>query len=49
VFLAGQGLVLRDDHPDYPSLVLGNFLLGGGFLDSRTGEGSSSTPPSRSA
>ena len=35
VFLAGQGLVLRDDHPDYPALVLGNFLLGGGFLNSR--------------
>jgi zinc protease len=35
VFLAGQGLALRDDHPDYPALVLGNFVLGGGFLNSR--------------
>jgi zinc protease len=35
VFLAGQGLSLRDDHADYPALVLGNFLLGGGFLNSR--------------
>jgi zinc protease len=34
-FLAGQGLVLKDDHPDYPALMLGNFLLGGGFLNSR--------------
>ncbi|HEX8441051.1 pitrilysin family protein [Archangium sp.] len=34
-FLAGQGLSLRDDSPDYPALVLGNFLLGGGFLNSR--------------
>ncbi len=34
-FLAGQGLSLRDDNPDYPALVLGNFLLGGGFLNSR--------------
>ncbi|WP_228531034.1 MULTISPECIES: pitrilysin family protein [Myxococcaceae] len=35
VFLAGQNLRLRDDDPDYPALVLGNFLLGGGFLNSR--------------
>jgi zinc protease len=35
LFLAGQGLSLRDDNPDYPALVLGNFLLGGGFLNSR--------------
>jgi zinc protease len=35
VFFAGQGLAVRDDHPDYPALVLGNFVLGGGFLNSR--------------
>ena len=35
LFLAGQGLGVRDDNPDYPALVLGNFLLGGGFLNSR--------------
>ncbi|MBM7112514.1 M16 family metallopeptidase [Archangium primigenium] len=35
LFLAGQGLDLRDDDPDYPALVLGNFVLGGGFLNSR--------------
>lgn len=35
VFLAGQQLNLRDDDPDYPALVLGNYMLGGGFLNSR--------------
>ncbi|HEX8822864.1 MAG TPA: pitrilysin family protein [Archangium sp.] len=35
LFLAGQGLAVRDDDPDYPALVLGNFVLGGGFLNSR--------------
>jgi zinc protease len=29
VFRAGINLKLRDDHPDYPALVLGNYLLGG--------------------
>jgi zinc protease len=29
VFRAGINLRLRDDHPDYPALVLGNYLLGG--------------------
>jgi zinc protease len=27
---AGENLKLRDDHADYPALVLGNYLLGGG-------------------
>jgi zinc protease len=35
VFLAGMPLNLRDDDPDYPALVLGNYMLGGGFLNSR--------------
>ncbi len=35
VFIAGQRLNLRDDDADYPALVLGNFMLGGGFLNSR--------------
>ncbi len=26
---------MRDDNPDYPALVLGNYILGGGFLNSR--------------
>ncbi len=34
-FLAGFNLKLRDDHPDYPALLLGNYMLGGGFLSSR--------------
>jgi zinc protease len=29
VFRAGVNLELRDDHPDYAALVLGNYLLGG--------------------
>lgn len=35
IFLAGSNLNLRDDDPDYPALVLGNYMLGGGFLNSR--------------
>lgn len=35
VMLAELGLPLRDDDADYPALVLGNFMLGGGFLNSR--------------
>jgi zinc protease len=34
-FIAGMNLNLRDDDPDYPALTLGNFMLGGGFLNSR--------------
>ena len=34
-FLAGINLNVRDDDPDYPALVLGNYMLGGGFLNSR--------------
>lgn len=34
-FLAGMNLNVRQDDPDYPALVLGNYLLGGGFLSSR--------------
>ena len=35
VYVAGFNLPLRDDDPDYPALVLGNYLFGGGFLNSR--------------
>ncbi len=35
VLFAGMNLELRDDDPDYPALVLGNYMLGGGFLNSR--------------
>jgi len=34
-FLAGLNLKIRDDNPDYPPLLLGNYMLGGGFLNSR--------------
>jgi zinc protease len=34
-FVAGFNLKIRDDHPDYPALLLGNYMLGGGFLNSR--------------
>ena len=34
IYRAGLNLKLRDDHPDYPALVLGNYILGGGS-DSR--------------
>ena len=34
-FYAGQNLAVRDDDPDYPALVLANFMMGGGFLNSR--------------
>ena len=35
MFVAGMNIPLRDDDPDYPALVLGNYMLGGGFLNSR--------------
>jgi zinc protease len=34
-FVAGFNLKLRDDHQDYPALLIGNYMLGGGFLNSR--------------
>jgi zinc protease len=34
-FMAAESLELRDDDPDYPAMVLGNYLLGGGFISSR--------------
>jgi zinc protease len=34
-FVAGQGLQLKDEDADWPALMLGNFMLGGGFLNSR--------------
>jgi zinc protease len=35
VFQWALNLPLRDDDPDYPALLLGGHLLGGGFLNSR--------------
>ncbi len=34
-FLGGTNVRLRDDDPDYPALLLANYMLGGGFLNSR--------------
>lgn len=34
-FVAAYNFDFRDDNPDYPAMVLGNFILGGGFLNSR--------------
>ena len=34
-FVAGFNLKMRDDHPDYAAVLLGNYMLGGGFLNSR--------------
>ncbi|MGE3314227.1 MAG: M16 family metallopeptidase [Planctomycetaceae bacterium] len=37
-FFGATVFPLRDDHPDYPALVIGNFVLGGGSLSSRLGD-----------
>jgi len=36
-YVAGLSFPLRDDDPDYPALVLGNYILGSGALSSRLG------------
>lgn len=38
VYTAGLVFSLRDDHPDYAPLALGNFILGAGALSSRLGD-----------
>lgn len=35
VIFARQNIKMNDANPDYPALVLGNFIFGGGFLNSR--------------
>ena len=35
MFAAALNLELKDDNSDFPALVIGNFILGGGFLNSR--------------
>ncbi|MEO6190609.1 MAG: pitrilysin family protein [Saprospiraceae bacterium] len=35
MFLAGSNLQIRDDDVDYPAMILANYILGGGFLNSR--------------
>lgn len=34
-FFARMNIKMRDDNPDFPAMVLGNYMLGGGFLSSR--------------
>lgn len=34
-YFAGLGFPMRNDDPDYPALVLGGQIIGGGFLNSR--------------
>jgi len=34
-FLAGMHMQLNDTDPDFPALAIGNFMMGGGFLNSR--------------
>src|SRR5262249_21006708 len=52
LYLGALTMPVRDDDPDYPALVAGNFILGGGTLSSRIGtrvrqkEGLSSGPSS---
>ena len=35
MFFAGMPLQVNDEHDDYASLMIGNYILGGGFLNSR--------------
>lgn len=35
MFLAGLNMPLQDTDPEYPALLVGNYVLGGGFLNSR--------------
>lgn len=37
VYVGGLTFPMRDSDPDYPALVIGNFILGGGSLSSRLG------------
>lgn len=38
VFYAGEHIQMRDDDPDYPALLVGNYVLGAGALSSRLGD-----------
>ena len=37
MYFAAFTLPMKSDHPDYPALKLGNYILGGGALSSRLG------------
>ena len=38
MYFAAMTFPIRDDHPDVPAMVIGNFVLGGGSLSSRLGD-----------
>jgi zinc protease len=38
VYVAGLVFPMKDTDPDYPAIVIGNFVLGGGSLSSRLGD-----------
>lgn len=38
VYYAGEQIAMRDDNPDYPALVIGNYIMGAGALSSRLGD-----------
>ncbi len=38
VYFAGESIEMRDDSPDYPALLAGNFVFGGGAMSSRLGQ-----------
>jgi zinc protease len=35
IWFSGQNLQIRDDDADYPALLIANYIMGGGFLNSR--------------
>ena len=35
IFIAGMSIKLRDDDPDYPAMLLANYMLGGGVFKNR--------------
>ena len=37
-YFAGSVVPLRDDNPDYPALIIGNYIFGAGALSSRLGD-----------
>lgn len=38
VYYSGLSLSMKDDNPDYPALVIGDYILGAGALSSRLGD-----------
>lgn len=38
VYYGSMQIRMRDDHPDYPALMVGNYVMGGGAMSSRLGK-----------